>query len=133
LAFLRGLGFFARGEMVPAADQFRATLRLSPDFVPATLYLGACSAALGRDQDAAGAWNTALLEDARSPVLSLLLGDTLLRQGEIDPAVDVLREAAAAWPDDDRFRQRLGLAYALGDRPAEALPLLVAHVDKHPE
>jgi VWFA-related protein len=133
LAFLRGLGFFARGEMVPAADQFRTALRLRPDFAAATLYLGAASAALGRDQDAAGAWNTAMLEDARSPVLSLLLGDALLRQGEVDSAVDVLREAAAAWPTDDRFPQRLGVAYGLAGRSEDALPLLSAHLDRHPE
>ena len=133
LAFLRGLGFFARGEMVPAADQFRDALRLRPDFAAATLYLGAASAALGRDQDAAGAWNTAMLEDARSPVLSLLLADALLRQGEVDGAVDVLREAATAWPADDRFRQRLGVAYGLAGRAQDALPLLSAHLDRHPE
>jgi len=132
LAFLRGLGMFARGQVLPAADQFRASLRLSPDFVPATLYLGACSAALGRDQDAAGAWTMAMLEEARSPVLSLLLAEALIRSGDLEAAVDVLREAAAAWPADDRFRQRLGLAYGLGGRAAEALPLLAAHVESHP-
>jgi hypothetical protein len=132
LAFLRGLALYARGEMAGAADQFRATLRLRPDFVPATLYLGAASAALGRDQDAVGAWNTAMIEEARSPVLSLLMGDALLRRGEVDSAVDVLREAAAAWPTDDRLRQRLGLAYLAGGRTGEALPLLSAYADAHP-
>jgi VWFA-related protein len=132
LAFLRGLGLYARGEMAGAADQFRATLRLRPDFVPATVYLGAASAALGRDQDAVGAWNTAMLEDARSPVLSLLMADALLRRGEVDSAVDLLKEAASSWPDDERFRQRLGLAYLAGGRTAEAMPLLSAYADAHP-
>jgi VWFA-related protein len=132
LAFLRGLALYARGEMAGAADQFRATLRLRPDFVPATLYLGAASAALGRDQDAVGAWNTAMIEEARSPVLSLLMADALLRRGEVDSAVDVLREAAAAWPTDDRLRQRLGLAYLANGRTGEALPLLSAYADAHP-
>jgi VWFA-related protein len=132
LAFLRGLGLYARGEMAGAADQFRATLRLRPDFVPATVYLGAASAALGRDQDAVGAWNTAMLEDASSPVLSLLLADALLRRGEVDAAVDLLKEAVSSWPEDERFRQRLGLAYLAGGRTAEAMPLLSAHADAHP-
>jgi VWFA-related protein len=132
LAFLRGLGLYARGEMAAAADQFRASLRLRPDFAPATVYLGAASAALGRDQDAVGAWNTAMLEDARSPVLSLLMGDALLRRGEVDAAVDLLKEAAASWPEDARFRQRLGLAYLAGGRTAEAIPLLTAYADAHP-
>jgi VWFA-related protein len=132
LAFLRGLGLYARGEMAGAADQFRATLRLRPDFVPATVYLGAASAALGRDQDAVGAWNTAMLEDARSPVLSLLMGDALLRRGEVDSAVDLLKEASSSWPGDERFRQRLGLAYLAGGRSAEAMPLLAAYADAHP-
>ena len=132
VAFLRGLGLYARGEMAGAAEQFRATLRLRPDFVPATVYLGAASAALGRDQDAVGAWNTAMLEDARSPILSLLLADALLRRGEVDSAVDLLKEAASSWPQDERFRQRLGLAYLAGGRTAEALPLLSAYADAHP-
>jgi predicted Zn-dependent protease len=132
LAFLRGLGLYARGEMAGAADQFRASLRLRPDFAPATIYLGAASAAMGRDQDAVGAWNTAMLEEARSPVLSLLLGDALLRRGEVDSAVDILKEAHASWPTEERFRQRLGLAYLAGGRTAEALPLLTAYADAHP-
>jgi predicted Zn-dependent protease len=70
--------------------------------------------------------------EAHSPVLSLLLGDALLRRGEVDAAVDVLREAAAAWPADERLRQRLGLAYVAGGRPADALPLLTAYADAHP-
>ena len=74
----------------------------------------------------------AMLEEARSPVLSLLLAEALIRSGDLEAAVDVLREAAAAWPADDRFRQRLGLAYGLGGRAAEALPLLAAHVESHP-
>ena len=132
LAFLRGLGLYARGEMAGAADQFRASLRLRPDFAPATIYLGAASAAMGRDQDAVGAWNTAMLEEARSPVLSLLLGDALLRRGEVDSAVDILKEAHASWPTEERFRQRLGLAYLAGGRTSEALPLLTAYADAHP-
>jgi VWFA-related protein len=132
LAFLRGLGLYARGEMAAAADQFRASLRLRPDFGPATIYLGAASAAMGRDQDAVGAWNTAMLEESRSPVLSLLMGDALLRRGEVDSAIDLLKEAASAWPADERFRQRLGLAYLATGRPTEALPLLTAYADAHP-
>jgi VWFA-related protein len=132
LAFLRGLGLYARGEMAGAADQFRASLRLRPDFAPATVYLGAASAAMGRDQDAVGAWNTAMLDDARSPVLSLLMADALLRRGEVDSAVDLLKESAASWPAEERFRQRLGLAYLAGGRTAEAMPLLAAYADAHP-
>jgi tetratricopeptide (TPR) repeat protein len=132
LAFLRGLGFFAQGEMAPAAEQFRETLRLRQDFVPATLYLGGTSAALGRDQDAVGAWTTAALEDGRSPLLALLMSDAQLRRGEVDAAIDLLREATVSWPADERFRHRLGLAYAGGGRATEALPLLQAHLDAHP-
>ncbi|HUG53899.1 MAG TPA: tetratricopeptide repeat protein, partial [Vicinamibacteria bacterium] len=132
LAFLRGLGLFYRGEMAAAGDQFRATLRLRPDFAPALLYLGATSAALGRDQDAAGAWNQARLADVHSPVLALLLSDALLRRGEVDAALDLLREASASWPDDDRFRPRVGLALAAAGRTEEALGPLLAHLEGRP-
>jgi predicted Zn-dependent protease len=73
-----------------------------------------------------------MIEDARSPVLSLLMGDALLRRGEVDSAVDLLKEAAASWPEDERFCHRLGLAYLAGGRTAEAMPLLSAYADAHP-
>ena len=49
--------------------------------MPATVYLGAADAAIGRDQDAIGAWNTAMLQESRSPVVSLLLADALALVG----------------------------------------------------
>jgi len=59
--FLRGLELFSKGDLNQAATQFNAALSLSPDFAPASFYLGACFAAGGRDQDAATWWRRALL------------------------------------------------------------------------
>lgn len=123
--FLRGLGLYAAGDVKAAQGQWRAATRLSTDFFPLPLYLGACLAAQGQDAEAAGAWQTALAVEAlRLRPLHLLLSDALLRSGQAEPARDVLEEALRAWPDDADFEARLGLALALQGERARALDLL---------
>jgi VWFA-related protein len=50
-AFLKGLALFGKGELEPAAAQFRAAVDAAPDFLPAAFYLGACYAAGGLDRE----------------------------------------------------------------------------------
>jgi len=133
LSFLRGVGLLARGQHAGALALFRAAVRERPDFVPATVYLAAAAAAQGYDQEAAGAWNTALLQDAGSPLVHVALADAHLRLGQAAAALDVLEPAVTTWPDDARLRHRLGLAYAFEGRAAQALPLLEAHLEASPE
>lgn len=123
--FLRGLGLYASGDVKAAQTQWRAATRLSTDFFPLPLYLGACLAAQGQDTEAAGAWQTALAVEAlRLRPLHLLLSDALLRSGQAEPARDALEEALRAWPGDADFEARLGLALALLGERARALDLL---------
>jgi len=123
--FLRGLGLYAAGDVRAAQTQWRAATRLSTDFFPLPLYLGACLAAQGQDAEAAGAWQTALAVEAlRLRPLHLLLADALLRSGQAEPARDVLEEALRSWPADADFEARLGLALALQGERARALDLL---------
>ncbi len=133
LQFLRGLGMLARNQLPGATTQFRLALRAHPDFVPTALYVGATAAAGGQDREAVGAWTTALLQGARTPALPLATADALVRLGQPLDAVDVLREAAAEWPDDPRFADHLALAYALAGRTTEALPLLEHRVQRAPD
>jgi VWFA-related protein len=130
LAFLRGLGFFARNQLPAAIAQFRAAVRARPDFLPAVVYLGAALAAGGQDREAVGAWNMALLQEAGTPLVPLMLADAFLRLGEPAQAADVLKEAG---PEDPRVAGRLGMAYALSGHVPEALPLLESHLGRHPE
>ena len=116
-----------------AARDFRATLRLSPEFFPAAFYLGACYAAGGRDDEAAGAWQTSLVTEAEAPFVYEVLGDALLRLDEGQQAADILKEAHTLWPSDDRFARRLAVAHAAARQHAEAIALLETHLAAHPD
>jgi VWFA-related protein len=128
-AFLRGLALYAKGELNPAANAFKAALRQDPELLPALLYLGACYAAAGQDREAAGAWQTLMVDDATPPDVYRLTADALLRQGEADAAAALLDEAVTRWPGTPGLANRLSLARARAGHPAEALAGLVPIVE----
>ena len=93
-SFLKGLGLFGMGALEPAAAQFRASLDAAPDFLPAAFYLGACYAAGGRDREAVGAWQTALITESDARIIYDVLGDAWLRLQDGDEAAGVLGGSA---------------------------------------
>jgi VWFA-related protein len=131
--FLRGLALLARGDLEPAAEQFRASLRASSEFLPAAFYLGACYAAGGKDRQAVGAWQTSLVSESDARIIYEVLADALLRLNEPERAQAIVREAQDTWKDDEAFAPRLAAAYAIAKKPAEALEALNPYLEKHPE
>ena len=131
-SFLRGLSLYARGNLPAALTQLQSALRQRPEMLAAAVYAGACYAASGRDLEAIGAWQTALLGEAATPVLYAMLADALLRVRETQQAVEILNEGLATYPDDPSLRRRLGMAHAAAGNRQEALPLLQSWVDAHP-
>ena len=128
LTFVRGLSSMQKGDMPQAAAWFQQTLKGASDFLGAAFYLGAAHAAQGRDQEAAGAWQMALLSENPAAVYPALV-DALLRIGDGRQALELIEEAPDAWPDDNQRirREATGLAM-LGDY-AGALPKLVELLD----
>jgi hypothetical protein len=133
VSFLRGVSYYAAGKLNAALTQLQAALHARSDFFPAAVYMGACYAAGGKDLDAIGAWHTALIGETGSPALYALLADALMRVREADQAVAILDEGLSAFPRDEGLKQRLGPAYAAAGRSVEALPLLSAWVEAHPD
>ena len=133
VSFLRGVSYYALGNLNAALSQLQAALRARSDFLPAAVYMGACYAAGGKDLDAIGAWQTALIGESGSPALYQVLADALMRVREADQAIAILDEGLAAFPEDEGLRRRLGLAHATAGHSEEALLLLGAWVDAHPE
>lgn len=129
--FLRGLELLTKDEVNQAATQFTATLRVSPDFWPASFYLGACYAIGGRDREAVTAWRRALAAPDKLPLEYILLSDALFRMGELEQAAAPLREALTAWPSDDPIRRRLAIAESAGQRHAEALAVIEPYLARH--
>jgi tetratricopeptide (TPR) repeat protein len=130
--FLKGLALFAGGDLETAANQFRATLRVSNDFMPAVFYLGACYAAGGRDREAVGAWQTSLVTESEARIVFDVLADALLRLQDGEQAVAILSEARERWPDDDLFLPRLAAAQTLQKQRGEALATISPYIERHP-
>ena len=116
----------ARADLERAAQRFRDALRADADFLPAAVFLGACYALGGRDQDAAGAWQTALIGIDDDPRLFALIVDARLRAGDAAGAEDVAAEAEKRWPADAGLRQRRAVLELARGRVAEALTALDA-------
>ena len=130
--FLKGLVLLQRGDLNAAAERFRTALRMDSEFYSAAFYLGACYAAGGRDREAAGAWQTALITESNAPFVYTLLGDALLRMRDVDQAVEILTDARGLWPGDDEVGLRLATALVMANKPAEALAILEPYLAAHP-
>lgn len=128
LAFVRGLGALSRGEHAQAAAWFQQTLKGASDFLGAAFYLGATHAVSGRDRDAIGAWQMALLSENPGAVYPVLV-DALLRIGDGRQALEVLEEAPSAWEDDNARLRREAIALAMIGDFSAALPKLKDQLD----
>ena len=128
LAFIRGLNALGKGETAQAAAWFQQTLKGASDFLGAAFYLGATHAVSGRDREAIGAWQMALLSENPGAVYPALV-DALLRTGDGRQALDVLEEAPDAWPNDDERLRREAIALAMIGDYSGALPKLKDQLD----
>ena len=128
LTFVRGLNAMQKGEMPQAAAWFQQTLTGASDFLGAAFYLGAAHAAQGRDKEAAGAWQMALLSENPAAVYPALV-DALLRIGDGRQALELIEEAPDAWPDDNQRLRREATALAMLGDYTGALPKLVELLD----
>jgi VWFA-related protein len=128
LAFLRGLAAMSKGENAQAAAWFQQTLKGADDFLGAAFYLGATHAEAGRDKEAIGAWQMALLSENPGAVYPNLV-DALLRTGDGRGALDILEEAPAAWPNDNERLKREAIALAMLGDYGGALPKLNDQLD----
>ena len=119
LAFVRGLGALSKGEVAQAAAWFQQTLKGASDFLGAAFYLGATHAASGRDKEAIGAWEMALLSENPGAVYPVLV-DALLRTGRRPHGARHPRGSAGG------VGQRQRAAEARSDRAGDARRLTAA-------
>jgi VWFA-related protein len=131
--FLKGLSLLSQKKLDLAMKAFRSTMRASADFYPAMVYIGVCYAADGNDKEASGAWRTALIKEADTLPVHLLLADALLRQDNGELALQTLDSARSRWPADDGLKRRFVLAALMAGEYADGLLALDELVDKHAE
>jgi VWFA-related protein len=128
LSFIGALAALKQGQVPQAMTLFQRTLRAAPDFVGLAFYMGASHAAAGRDREAAGAWQMALLNDEARSAYPLLV-DALLRVGEGQRALDVLQRSSEAWTTGRDKQRREVLAEAAAGRYPEAAAKLRALIE----
>ena len=130
-SLLAGLERLALHDHTDAHTQFRVAQRLSPTFSPAVFYLGASHAIAGRDDDAARLWRDLSIAGSTSAGTVGLVADFWLRRGDGAAALAVLDAASESVPEPDALLRRRAMAYALADRPADALATFDEHLARH--
>jgi tetratricopeptide (TPR) repeat protein len=130
-SFDQGVVALADGDYERAEHAFKNAVQLDADSTPILTYLAACFAAAGHDSEAAGAWQTALIDGSDFPEIYQWLGDALLRGREISQARTILEEAQAKWPSDVRFAKPLALTYATFGQGLQAIRTLEKHLAVH--
>jgi VWFA-related protein len=130
--FLRGLAAFAAGDRQGAAALFRSTLQAARGSYAPLVYLGGCYAEGGRDDEAAGAWQTALVGFEDLPLLYGLVADAALRSHDLRTARAIVDDARSRWPDADEFLYRQVLVWLASGRPAEGLAALDTYLARRP-
>lgn len=130
-AFLRGIDFFAQGQVDRAGQQFNLVMQQAPTFGPGRMYLGAILSLANKHREAASLLSS-VPPDATGPApVARLAAINWLQAGDAGLAIESLEKALESGDAD--APRALALAYVIGNRPADALPLLVSHLQKNPD
>jgi VWFA-related protein len=131
-AFLRGVDFFAQGQNDRAMQQLQIAMQQGPSFAPTRLYLGAALAQSNRHREAASLLQSVPADVAGPAPVARMAGLSWLRAGDAAQAITSLEKLAAAAAPADPTTRTLALAYVVGNRPAEAVPLLTRYLEVAP-
>ncbi len=129
-AFEQGLELLAARDYPKAEDAFKRAINPDTDSTPALAYLAATFAAAGRDIQAAGAWQTALVDGTDFAQIYDWLAGALMRNHSYSEARTILEEAIAKWPTDVRFTKPLAMIYATFGSGREATRTLERYLEE---
>jgi tetratricopeptide (TPR) repeat protein len=128
-AFEQGVSLIASGDYLKAEAAFKKAIEPDADSTAALVYLAVCFAASGHDQEAANAFQTALVDGSDAPEIYEWLGGALMRVHDLAEARSILEEAVGKWPADARFTRPLAMVYASFGRGREAVRTLERYLD----
>jgi VWFA-related protein len=131
-SFETGLAFLMSGDYPKAEVNFKKAIQPDADSTAPLTYLAVTFAASGHDQEAASAFQTALVDGSDLPQVYDWLGGTLLRTHDLSGARSILEEAAGKWPADTRFTRPLAMLYATFGRGREAVRTLERYLTDEP-
>lgn len=130
--FNRGYELQQQDKLSEAAAEYRAALKLNPDYVEAQANLGVVLARLGNYEEAITAYESALrLAPQLTPIL-LNLGIAHFRANRFEKAAEIMEKFLSVRPDSLQARQLLGLSLVELGRDAEAIPQLEATLKSVP-
>jgi VWFA-related protein len=123
-AFDQGIAFLAASDYPRAEEAFKRAIQPDVDSTPGLAYLAVVFAAAGKDVQATGAFQTALVDGDDLPQIYEWLGGALMRTHDYGGARSIYEEAAAKWPSDLRFAKPLAMLYGTFGRGREAVRTL---------
>jgi len=130
--FLKGLELMQQSQLDRAAVQFQSSMQMAPSFAPARLYLGAALASGDRHKEAAGLIQSGSPDSAPNAAIARMAGEEWIKAGQPGLAIAPLEQAIKQPAADAKARQLLGVAYVLGGRPTDAVPVLTPYLDANP-
>lgn len=122
-----------RGLTADAEIEYKAGLRLSPQYAPAAVNLADLYRQLQRDDDAEKVLKTAIGSSPGDAGLHHALGLALTRQKRPDDALAELRIATEIEPDRSRYAYVYAVALRSSGRMDEAMKVLKQNLARHPD
>ena len=125
--------FFARRNETAAAEvEYKAALRLSPQYLAASVNLADLYRQLGRDDEGKAVLLAAIAASPREAAAHHALGLTLTRLKEPDAALAEFQKAAELGPDSARYVYVYAVALNSGGQGDKAIKVLVEGLARHP-
>jgi predicted CXXCH cytochrome family protein len=126
--------FYARrGFTADAEVEYRAALKLSPQYAPAAINLADLYRQLGRDGEGEGVLHAAIMASSGDAGLHYALGLTLIRLKQHTEALRELRRAAELNRDNARYAYVYGVALHSAGQAEEAMVVLKENLVRHPD
>jgi Flp pilus assembly protein TadD len=126
--------FYAqRGGVVDAETEYKASLRLSPQFTPAAINLADLYRRLGREHDGESVLRAAIVAAPQDAGVRHALGLALVRLKRLDEALGELRRAVELAPDQARYAYVYAVALHSAGRSSEAITALKECLARHPD
>ena len=126
--------FYARRRLpADAESEFKAALRLSPQYTPAAINLADLYRQLGRDDDGASVLRTAIASSRPDAGLHHALGLTLTRQKRPDDAIGEFRTATELEPNRSRYAYVYAVALRSSGHNDESMKVLRDNLARHPD
>jgi thioredoxin-like negative regulator of GroEL len=129
--FDEGLAALTNDEYDHAETALKDAIKLDSESPALVAYLAAVFAASGHDREAAGAWQTALINGSDVSDCKCGWATRSSAWHDLLQARTILQEAAK-WPDDPRFAKPLALTYATFGQGPEAVRMLERHLTAEP-